>query len=360
MKKPLYFGQKDLSNIKGSTSIESLINQLIGEKIKGHRQKIEDKNAEVINTLNDISRQTKSLSQKPDVEAKKASLEHNLKVFKDYEIDKKLNRQIEFDKDSNRFKNLKEFEEEIIANLGELISNFGDNFQSYAGYKSKENADLVDGAYTSFDNFFKVFGQLSVLLAQMKNENANLVAFETRFLKRYEDLKDEFSKIKRQINLPNIQADDYVKFTKELENSDFKLKELEKVKNKSALLHKQLIVSLTQLQKLWNDEFNLVNEEIQKINVDQTSIKIVMKFKGDKEKFREYLKDSVRGTGVRETNIHALAEDYSDMIEIYRDLSETTTATKVSNILSGAQFISFKTRFEENLTSFLTYRTRLF
>lgn len=357
LKKPLYFGQKDLSNIKGSNSIESLINQLIGEKIKVHRQRIEEKNAEVLNILNDISRQNRSLAQKPDIEAKKASLEYNLKVFTEQKIDEKLNRQIEFDKDANRFKNLKEFEQELITNLEEFISNYRDNFKSYLGYQSKENADLIEKAYQSFENFTKLFNQLPHLLSQMNKENANLSVIEKQFLGKYEDLKEEFSRIKRDINLPNIQADDYVKFTKELENTKFKLTELEKIKDKTSQLQKQLIVSLTQLQKLWNDEFNLVSEEIEKINADQSSIKIVMKFKGDKEKFKEFLKDSIRGTGIREQNIQTLVDEYSDLIEIFRDLNEITTATKVSGILSGgSQFNSFKIRFDENIGTFLTYR----
>ncbi|MFZ3136148.1 MAG: hypothetical protein WA126_02015 [Thermodesulfovibrionales bacterium] len=357
LKKPLYFGQKDLSNIKGSNSIESLINQLIGEKVKSHRQRIEDKNAEVLTFLSDITRQNKSLAQKPDLEAKKAALEHNLKVFKDNEIDKKLNRQIEFDKDANRFKNLKEFEQDVITNFEEFISSYHDNFKSYLGYQSKENADLIEKAYQSFENFTKLFNQLLFLLSQMKNESTNLTAIEKQFLSKYEDLKEDFSKIKREINLPNIQADDYVKFNKELENTNFKLKELEKIKDKTLQLQKQLIVSLTQLQKLWNDEFNLVSEEIEKINADQSSIKIVMKFKGDKEKFKEFLKDSVRGANIREVNLQTLVDSYSDLIEIYRDLNESTTSTKVSDILSGGvQFNSFKIRFDENLGTFLTYR----
>ncbi len=357
LKKPLYFGQKDLSNIKGSNSIESLINQLIGEKVKNHRHRIEEKNTEVLNFLSDISRQDKSLAQKPDLEARKAALEHNLKVFKDNEIDKKLNRQIEFDKDANRFKNLKEFEQNVITNLEEFISNYRDNFKSYLGYQSKENTDLIEKAYQSFENFTKLFNQLPLLLSQMTSESANLTAIEKQFFSKYEDLKEEFSRIKREINLPNIQADDYVKFTKELENTNFKLKELEKIKDKTVQFQKQLIVSLTQLQKLWNDEFNLVSEEIEKINADQSSIKIVMKFKGDKEKFKEFLKDSVRGANIREANIQLLVESYSDLIEIYRDLNETTTSTRVSDILSGGiQFNSFKNRFDENIGTFLTYR----
>jgi predicted translin family RNA/ssDNA-binding protein len=70
----------------------------------------------------------------------------------------------------------------------------------------------------------------------MKKENTNLLQIDKQFLTRYDNLKEEFSKIKREINLPNIQADDYVKFTKELENTNFKLNELEKIKDKVGML----------------------------------------------------------------------------------------------------------------------------
>ena len=357
LKKPLYFGQKDLSSIKGSNSIESLINQLIGEKVKSHRYKIEEKNSEVLNILNEISRQKKSLAQKPDLESKKDSLEHNLKVFTDNEIDKKLNRQIEFDKDANRFKNLEDIELDVIKNIEELISNYNDNFKSYLDYQSKENADLMDNAFKSFESFIKLFNEVSALLGKMKKESVNLTVIEKQFLTRYDNLKEEFSKIKRDINLPNIQADDYVKFTKDLESTNFKLNELEKIKDKSTHLNKQLIVSLTQLQKLWNDEYILISEEIKKINLNQSSIKIVMKFKGDKEKYKEFLKDNLKGTGIREQNTQILVDQYSDLIEIYRDLIEDTPHTKVNDTLSGGtQLSSFKTRFDESLGTFLTYR----
>ena len=125
-------------------------------------------------------------------------MEHKLKVFKDNEIDKKLNRQIEFDKDANRFKNLKEFEQDVITNLEDFISNYRDTFKSYLGYQSKENADLIEKAYQSFENFTKLFNQLPLLISQMKNENSNLTSMEKQFLTKYEDLKEEFSKIKKK------------------------------------------------------------------------------------------------------------------------------------------------------------------
>ena len=44
----------------------------------------------------------------------------------------------------------------------------------------------------------------------------------------YEALKEEFSVIKREINLPNIQADDYVRFTKEHDLTKTQLSEIKK------------------------------------------------------------------------------------------------------------------------------------
>lgn len=357
LKKPLYFGQKDLSSIKGSTSIESLIDQLIGEKIRSHRQAIEDKKVEVIGILSDISRQSKTLALGPDLEASKASLEHRLKVFAEKEVDKKLNKQIEFDKDASRLKNLSDFERNVISSLEEFIAGYRDSIKAYGSYVSKENPEIVGSAYQSFTRFSDLFAQLVDLLSQMRKEHSELSTIEKQFQKKYDDLKEEFSRIKREINLPNVQADDYVKLRKELENTNFKLGELERVKVRQVQLAKQLLISLTELQSLWNQEYLLVSAEIEKINTDQTSIRIDIKFKGDKAQFKEFLKDNLRGTGIRETNIQALVENYSDPIEIYRDLLEPSDTTRVGRILSGGgQLVSFKARFEENLPTFLTFQ----
>jgi predicted ATPase len=357
LKKPLYFGQKDLSGIKGSTNIENLVNQLIGEKVKLPRQEIEEKNSKIIAILNEIFRLNKLLAQKPELEAKRAALDHKLKIFKDYDIDKKLNRQIEFDKDAGRIRIIKDFEQQIVVKLEEFISEFNHDFKSYLDYQSKENVDLFTNINKTFSNFTILFNRISDILTGMKHENTDLDAIEKEFLQRYEDLKEEFAKIKRDINLPYIQADDYVKFIKELETTRLKLDELDKTKNKLSLQQDQLLTNLIELQTLWNNEYTLINKEIEKINADQSSIRIIMKFKGDKENFKEFLKDNIRGTGIRETSIQTIVDNYSDLIETYRDLTEPAASGKLNEILpGGTQYNSFKARFEENLGTFLTYR----
>ncbi|MBI3233469.1 MAG: hypothetical protein HYZ42_05420, partial [Bacteroidetes bacterium] len=62
--KPLYYGQKDLSDIGGETSTEDLINKLMGEKLNSVRQEIDEQSSKIINLIAEIRKVDKQLSQK--------------------------------------------------------------------------------------------------------------------------------------------------------------------------------------------------------------------------------------------------------------------------------------------------------
>jgi hypothetical protein len=139
LNKPLYYGQKDLSDIGGETSTEDLISKLMGDKLTAVKQQIEDQTTEVGNLLGELQKINKSLAQKKDIEERKAAIELNMQIFKDHEIDKKLNRQIEFDKDNNKLDTILSFEQKVIASLKEVISDYTDLFGGQKNYQSKEN-----------------------------------------------------------------------------------------------------------------------------------------------------------------------------------------------------------------------------
>ncbi|MBA4053894.1 MAG: hypothetical protein C0490_04205, partial [Marivirga sp.] len=88
--KPLYYGQKDLSDIGGETSTEDLISKLMGDKLNTIKQEVEEQNNKVINLISEIRKIDKQLGQKEEVEARKAAIEKDMKIFKELEIDKKL------------------------------------------------------------------------------------------------------------------------------------------------------------------------------------------------------------------------------------------------------------------------------
>ncbi|MCX8480329.1 MAG: hypothetical protein ORN58_00255, partial [Sediminibacterium sp.] len=83
--KPLYYGQKDLSDIGGETSTEDLINKLIGEKLNAVKHEIDEQSSKIINLIAEIRKVDKQLSQKEEIDARKAAIEKDMKIFKELE-----------------------------------------------------------------------------------------------------------------------------------------------------------------------------------------------------------------------------------------------------------------------------------
>lgn len=278
-----------------------------------------------------------------------------MKIFKELEIDKKLNKQIEFNKDINRFDNIIEFENTVIEALQDIYKDFKELFTGYTTYESKENLDLFIQAYETFGKFQTAFQQLADIVKLLHAEKKNLEQIRTVFLQKYDQLKEEFSEIKRNINLPNIEADTYVKLSKDLDFQNAKLVEIKKLADRRIILRKNLTQALTYLRSLWHKEFTTIQEDVEQLNKDQKTIRIDVKFKENKEKFVEYLKSYVKGSGLRADLIESIVNNYPDLIEVYNDFAND--GSKIKSILSGGNnFANFKSKFIENINVFLTYR----
>ena len=355
VKKPIYFGQKDLSQIGDSLSTEYLISKLIGDRLLDKKREVEEKNQEVLKLIGELKKIDTKVGRKADIEAKQAELIIKIQVFKDNEIDKKLEKQISFDKDSNFIKRLEKFEQSVIDGLNEYISEYEDSFQSFKTYSFKENSTTdIDAIKQHFEVFENLFRETKLISSKLSEENLKLQKMHQDFNVKYEALKEEFSEIKREINLPNIQADDYVKYTKELDLAKAQLSELNKLSNKKKEIETQLKQTLVLLQNLWHNEFEIVQEEIKKVNDDQDAIKITVDFKGNKQDFKNYLKGNLRGSNLRDSNIQAIINNYNDLIAVYEDLN--LPKTKISENLSDTQLNTFREYFNNNVEAFLTYR----
>jgi predicted ATPase len=353
VKKPIYFGQKDLSQIGDSLSTEYLISKLIGDRLLNKKREVEEKNQDVLRIINELKKIDTKVARKADIEAKQAELKIKIQVFKDNQIDKKLEKQISFEKDANFIKRIDDFEVQIIDALDEFIKE-NDSFDSFKKYVSKENTTDVEKIVQSLIEFEKIFDGLNEVLVKLIDKRLEFGKYDKEFLLKYNELKEEFSKIKRDINLPNIQADDYVKYTKELDLSKAQLSELEKLSKKKNELETKLKQTLVSLQKLWHNEFEIVQEEIKKVNDDQDSIKIAVEFKGNKQDFKSYLKENLRGSNLRDNNIQTIIDNYNDMIAVYEDLNQPNST--ISTSLSDVQLHTFKEYFNSNIEAFLTYR----
>lgn len=345
---PVYFGQKDLSN-KDADFEADLIQRLIGTRLKGVQNKIEQKKREVENIISEIKklRNLKELKKETDTLIQNAK--HQLEFFKKKGVEEKLKQQTLFDSDISKISQTDSSIRSYLHELASLISNHEYFFQQEIS-GSEVNKEL--------------FEEAKALMVELKNEFEKLKGIQKNSIQiqlkfkgviskinvKKEGLKEEFAKIKREINTDTINPDNFLNLNRQIETAQLKLKEIEKSEKKRSELQANLLERLTELDNLWLDEYKLLKTEVDRINEAESKLFIDVLFKDRRDKFIDKMKQIFRGSGIRETAYQEIESTYKDFIQIYRDSS------KLDNILNENQVVDFKRRFLENLEELLTFK----
>jgi hypothetical protein len=352
---PLYFGQKDLSELGNEASTEELIGRLIGNKLNGIQLKIKQQSHNIEDLLRDIIKHNTTIDREDELRAKKAELELQERTYKSHNIDKKLTRQVEYEKDKIKLDSISAFCNKAVDALDQfwLDNNFLPT--NYTTYASKENDNVFKETFDSFNNFTKAFNEIELVIEKAKVERNKIDKIAGNFTETINSLKDEFSAVKREINIPNINPNTFIKITKDLADTNTKLDEINTLIGTRNQLRNQLKGALTDLKALWHEEYSIVKNEMKKINSYQENVRIEIEFKGNKEKFKEFLKDALKGSGITEKSIASICSEYKDLIEVYNDLR--VEGSSIKKILSGGDLIQKLTdKFIPKLAEFLTYR----
>lgn len=347
--KPLYFGQKDLSNYKDDFE-NDLISKLIGSKTKEVEQKIDAKKQEIKIQLENIKKYDNLENKKEEVEQKIEELNLKIEEFKKHNIEEKLKKQIEFDKDNSNFSNIIKDLQDFRTDVNRFLSNYEDGkfFDTLKTYQSKENQEVFINLYKIIDVSKQKFLDISNQLKQLVDSFKDINIVNTDFKERYKEFNDEFLKIQREINLPdNLRADDFINYTKTLNSKRLMKKEIEKLSEKRTEIKTNLKKLLFELNELYREEFNIIENEIKKINDSQDSIKIKLEFKGNKIDFDKFLRNIFSGSGLTKNDYDKLTK-YVDSVSIYEDIENIS--------LGGNKLLVFRERFENSLSSLLTYK----
>ncbi len=348
--KPLYFGQKDLSNYKDDFE-NDLILKLIGDKTKEILQKIDTKKQEIRIQLENIKKYDNLENKKEEVSQKIEELNLKIEEFKKYNIKDKLKKQIEFDKDNSNFtnivKDLQDFKDEVNSFLSS--NEEGKFFDNLKNYRSCENQDIFTELYKIIDvskqRFLEISNQLKQLLDSFKNINTINISFKDR----YKAFNDEFLKIQREINLPNnLRADDFINYTKMLNSQKLMKNEIERLSQRKLDSEKNLKKLMSELNELYREEFKIIDEEVKKINESQKSIAIKSEFKANKSDFDKFLRNVFSGSGLMKNDYDMLTSNYIDAITMYEDFENIS--------MGGNKLLLFKERFKDSLSSLLTYK----
>lgn len=345
---PVYFGQKDLSN-KDANFEAGLIQRLIGTRLKNIQNKIEQKKREIQNTIVELKKLRNLHDTKKETEQQIKNNQHSLNYFKEKGVEDKLKLQALFDSDISKLSQTDSSVRSYIDELSSIISNHEYFFQQEIS-GSDVNREL-------FEETKDLMVELKTEFEKLKDVQKNSTQIQLKFKEviskintKKEGLKEEFAKIKRDINTDTINPDNFLNLNRQIETAQLKLKEIEKSEKKRSELQATLIERLTELDNLWYDEYKLLKIEVDRINDAESKLFIDVLFKDNRDKFIDKMKQVFRGSGIRETAYQEIESTYKDFIQIYRDSS------KLNDILNENQVVDFKRRFSENLEDLLTFK----
>jgi len=345
---PIYFGQKDLSN-KGKDFEGDLIQRLIGTRLKAVQVKIEQKKREVENILSELKKLQNLKDIKKETDTQLQNWKHQLDFFKKEGIEDKLKHQTLFDSDISKLVQNESTVRSYLNELASVISNHDYFFQQEIT-GSEINKELFDEAKLIIQELKIEFEKLKTIQKNSILSHQKLKEVIAKINTKKEGLKEEFAKIKRDINTDTINPDNFLNLNRQIETALLKLKEIEKSERRRSDLQTNLLERLTELDNLWLEEYNVLNKEVKRVNEAESKISIEVEFKGRRDKFTDKMKQVFKGTGIRETAYQEIETNYKDFIQIYRD------GSKLNDILNENHVVDFKRRFSENLDDLLTFK----
>jgi predicted ATPase len=353
--KPIYFGQKDLSNT-GQGFENDLVEKLVGEKLSDIRHAIAVQRQAVVELTRRLLKLSDVGEKQKEYQAKKQDAEYRLKIFKQHGVEEKLKKQVLFEQDARAVKDLSDFVNGYLQELDDFIARYVDDFASKRKYASKQNPDFFVQVFAAFDRIVRGFAEINNIGTAARVSAAELRAQVKDFALLRNALKEEFAEVARKLSeelkssgVTTIEPDEFLKLRKAIENATQLLAALAKEREQQVALRTQLLTALTELNDHWHDEFRVIKEQLDQINQQETALQIEIDYKGDKTAFLKYLKDLFRGSKLREATLSELVASFVDGAAMYREFDKAKT-------LVGGSASTFEEYFQQNLGALLTWQ----
>lgn len=351
--KPIYFGQKDLSST-GEGFEKDLVEKLVGEKLVDIRHQIDEQKGKVCDTVDRLDKLSNIDELKKEYEEKKQDAEFRLKFFKEYGVEEKLHKQVDFDNDLRKIEHILKFVKGYLQELSNFIDRFENEFESLRIYTSTQNQEFFNVFFAMYDKLKAEFETLKKLLTNGQEHFKELQTKRSEFLDIKNGLKEEFAKIIRKLDeeikgssAQSINPDEFLRLQKIVDESKIELNKFSNQQLNKKTLRNVLIKELSLLNELWHKEFQIIQSELDRINKNQPALRVETEYKGDKEAFFTYMKSIYRGSGIRGNKLQKLVYKFPDFGAMYLDFDN-------KDIWSSPE--ELKKYFADNLKDLLTWQ----
>lgn len=350
----LYFGQKDLS--QGASFEAELLDKLLGKKIKSSVEdasKLYEEMSESLKSLLSIKNIPDELS---DLETTKSNLNHEISIFEERGIAEKLSKQTAFNLDKQKVNEIGIEIEKTIRDIKDSLKKITINENMFDEYKSEYNAEEIKEAKVILSSIMHAIENMKKETETVDSKYAEYKALLGSIDGKLESLKVEFAEIKRQIADPKVDIEAYPELKIRLQETDGQLKKLSDSLTGKPVFENSFKAALRKRNELLQKQFKLYETAVKKINDSQPELSVLLKFKGDKERFKEYLKSDFRGSSIKDTKYQLLVDTFSDYAALIEDVLIDGGA-KCKNNLTDTEYVKLREKIEVQYQNLLTKET---
>ncbi|MBY7141726.1 hypothetical protein KFZ56_01180 [Virgibacillus sp. NKC19-3] len=349
---PLYFGQKDLSSMDNGFEL-NLLNKLVGDRTRDSKEKIYQIDEKLSNKIRELFDANEKISNIIELRENLQDVQHKIKIFEEKGLSKKLSKQVRFQKDKVAINNVYETVKEFIKNIGKLVNSKElIELDKFKELKSEESVELFNKLSKETSKVFSTKKELVKIKETLDKSSKEIERYQEEIQKTIESHEEEFAEIKREINIPNLDPDDFAKLKVKEEKIDKSIKQaLDEQEGKSKIETEIRSLSDQRNQALL-EEFNAYKEEIDKINSSQASLELSIDFKGNKEYFFEKLKEIFKGTKINQEIYRKISESFSDFTSLLIDVL-LDNSKEISEIITENQLTKVKEKIRDNYVEYL-------
>ncbi len=354
--KPIYFGQKDLSNTSEGFE-KDLVEKLLGSKLDEIRRKIGEQKAKIGESVDRLLKITNVAEQMEEQTRIKQDTERRLKLYKEHGVEEKLQKRLDFDADLRTMKKGVNLIEDFLLGLKELFAQHEDDIRNFTGYLSKHNAVIFSRFYSVYSRSIQSLDIIKAELLKTETTTTELSATYSELVTIRQGLVDEFAEVERRLAeelkttaSQNISSDEFLKLKQKLVQTNQLLTTFSKQGKQKDIVYSALTQELQQLNELWHEEFRIIKMELDKVGGANSSLAITSGYKEDKGALLDFMKNVFKGSGIREATFLGIIDKYQDFISIYTDFDNAKRSFG-----SNPQILA--DLFTKNLKTLLTYQT---
>lgn len=333
-----YFGQKDLSS--SADHENGLLEKLISGRI-GQPSNLDNCVNELIKTVERLLDVSKIPQQMTEVTTQQTELEHKLSIFEEKGVADKLKKQSGYATDTAKLDAVKNRIDAVLRDIRTAFSKNSVVSSALDGYSSDFNKDIFGDVSIVLSSIDAQLAQIGSCIVEIEKQRSGMDDLISRLKERIDSLADEFAEIKREIKDDTLDVDSFVKMTAELQKTKEKLKQLSEEASSKSKIEASFTKATRERNEALLATYNAYKAETERINQNQTELKIEITFKGDREGFKAQLKNDFKGTGISDIKYQAICDSFTDYAAIIEDWI-VCDGSKLKGIVTPGEYVKLE------------------